>query len=294
MRRPLPIAAIIISLIFIALSTVLPLRKSTYVSLTSADIKSPVKPVIINYANVDTRFIDGLAVYTYAAHRGAPIAAKEPENSLPAFKACKKLGFKIVEVDLQLTKDGQWIVFHDYILDRTSTGKGTVKSKTFKEITALKLKDSKSEVEAIPTLEELLSLCSSEGLIPILDIKPTEKEISEEGYNTLLMSLSKYNLLDKSIFTSPSKEVLAELRRRNNVTTIAVMVEATQDNLDYIKGLGNAFLYTNHVNLTDEKINLVNRNNLKFAVWTINDKKIAKRFLEKGAILVVTDDLLTE
>jgi glycerophosphoryl diester phosphodiesterase len=292
MRKPLPIIAVLIFLVFIGLSITNPLRNSTYTFLTSVTYKRSVKPVIFHYDNSNNHFIDELAAFTYVAHRGAPTASNKPENSLPAFKASKELGFKIVETDLQLTKDGQWVVIHDHTLDRTSTGKGTVKSKYFNHIKKLKLKGSKNESLSIPTLDDFLSLCSSEGLIPILDIKPTEREISSESYNGLLMSLSTYDLADKSILTSSSKEVLTELRRRNNLTAIAVMMEASQDNLEFAKRLDNAFIYLNYENLTDEKIDLINKHNLKFGVWTVNDEKIARYFLEKGALMIVTDNLL--
>jgi glycerophosphoryl diester phosphodiesterase len=293
-RKPLPITAIIISIIFIALSITVPLRNSINISLASSAKKSAVKPVFFHVDTDNKRFIDGLATYAYAAHRGAPTAVKQPENSLPAFKACKRLGFKIVETDLQLTKDGKWIVFHDYILDRTSNGKGPVKYKSFRDIRRLKLKGNEKENLSIPTLEEFLSLCSNEQLIPILDIKPTEKELTDENYNDLLITLSKYDLLDKSMFTSHSKEVLTELRRRNNITAIAAMLEPSQENINFVKELSNTFLYVNYEKLTDENIELINSNNLKFGVWTINDKNVANYFLQKGAIMVVTDDLQTQ
>lgn len=294
MRKPLPLMAVLMSLIIIALAITIPLRNYNYTFLTSVTNSHSVKPVIFHYNNSNNRFIDGLADFTYVAHRGAPIASNEPENSLPAFKASKKLGFKVVETDLQLTKDGQWVVMHDHTLDRTSTGKGTVKSKSLNAIKKLNLKKGKDENLFIPSLDDFLSLCSSEELIPILDIKPNELEITSENYDSLLISLSKYNLVDKSIFTSSSKEVLRELRRRDNLTAIAVMMDASQDNLEFTKKLDNAFIYYNYENLTDEKIDLINKNNLKFGVWTINDEKVAKHFLEKGALMIVTDNLLRE
>ncbi len=294
MRKPLPVIAVLMSLVLIGLVLTIPLRNSTNTILTSAVNKPSAKPVMFRNNNSNNRFINRLADFIYVAHRGAPIAANEPENSLPAFRASKKLGFKIVETDLQLTKDGQWVVMHDYTLDRTSTGKGTVKSKSLNYIKRLKLKGSRNEPLDVPTLDDFLSLCSGEGLIPILDIKPNEMEITSESYDSLLMSLNKYNLLDKSIFTSSSKEVLTELRRRDDLTAIAVMMEASQENLEFAKKLDNAFMYLSHEKLTDEKIDLINKQNLRFGVWTVNDEKVAKHFLEKGALMIVTDDLLIE
>lgn len=294
MKKPLPIIAILLSLVFIALSTAIPPQNSTYAFLTSVANKPSAKPVIFHYKNANNHFISELVNSTYAAHRGAPTISDEPENSLPAFKASKRLGYKLVETDLRLTKDGQWVIMHDYTLDRTTTGKGLVKSQSLKNIKKLKLKGGKNESLSIPTLDEFLMLCRNEGLIPILDIKPDAKEISSENYDNLLISLNNYDLLDKSIFTSYSKEVLTELRKRDNLTTIAVMMDASQDNLDFVKELNNAFIYCNHEKLTDEQICLINKNNLKFGVWTINDEKVAKLFLEKGAFMIVTDSLLDE
>ncbi|MCM0650941.1 hypothetical protein NBE98_21520 [Clostridium swellfunianum] len=292
MRKILSVAAIIISLILILLAYFLPQRNSKNVVSTSSIGRLSSTPVeFLNY-NSNTRYIDSLSKFIYVAHRGAPLAAKEPENSLPAFKASKKLGFKIVETDLHLTKDGQWVVMHDHSLDRTTTGKGTVKSKSLKYIKKLKLKEAENELLLVPTMDEFLSLCSKEALIPILDIKPNEDEITSENYNDLLLTLHKYNLLDKSIFTSYSKEVLTELRKRDNITPIAVMMEPSEANIAFTKQLGNSFMYLNHSELSDATIDLIGKNNLRYGVWTINDEKVAKHFLDRGAIMIVTDSLL--
>jgi glycerophosphoryl diester phosphodiesterase len=294
MKKPLLRMAILLLLVVAVLSMTTPLRNSSYTFLSSVSDSLYEKPLIMNSGNTNSGFIDSLANYTFVAHRGAPSASKEPENSLPAYKASARLGFKIVETDLQLTKDGQWVLMHDYSLDRTTTGEGSVKSKSLKAIKELRLKDSGSELLTIPTLEEFLKLCSSEGLIPILDIKPTENEISSKNYNSLFRSLNKYNLLDKSILTTKSKKVLKELRTRNNSIAIAAMLEVTPENLEFVKELGSAFIYTNHDKLTDEKIELMRNNNTSFGVWTINNEKVSKHFLEKGALMVVTDNLLTK
>lgn len=294
MKKPLPRMAILMLLVFTVLSATAPLRNSSYTFLSSISNSLYEKPLIMHNKSPSGGFIKSLANYTFAAHRGAPSASKEPENSLPAFKGSGKLGFKIVETDLQLTEDGQWVLMHDYSLDRTTTGVGSVRSISLKAIKELSLKDSGNNQLSIPTLEEFLSLCSSEGLIPILDIKPGDKEISSKNYNNLFRSLNKYNLLDKSILTARSKEVLMELRKRDNMVAIAAMLEAEPENLEFVKELGSAFIYTNHDTLTDEKIELMLKNNVSFGVWTINSEKVAKHFLEKGALIVVTDCLLTK
>ena len=67
------------------------------------------------------------------AHRGG--MALFPENTLLAFHAAvDKYKVDILEMDLQITKDGKVIVLHDDSLDRTTNGKGEVSRLSYEEI----------------------------------------------------------------------------------------------------------------------------------------------------------------
>ena len=56
------------------------------------------------------------------AHRGA--SGYAPENTLEAFRKAIEMGADGVELDVQLTKDGELVVIHDETVDRTSDGSG--------------------------------------------------------------------------------------------------------------------------------------------------------------------------
>lgn len=97
------------------------------------------------------------------AHRGLHgQTAGCPENSLPSFEAAIAHGYGI-ELDLQLSKDGQAMVFHDYSLSRLTEGNGPVAQRSAAELTSLTLKGSAAKV---PTLREALSLVA--GRVPLL------------------------------------------------------------------------------------------------------------------------------
>jgi len=74
------------------------------------------------------------------------------ENSLAAADAAAAAGYGI-EVDLQLTRDGEVVVFHDSELDRLTAERGKLAEKSLAELTAIRLKGSD---ETIPTLAALL------------------------------------------------------------------------------------------------------------------------------------------
>lgn len=97
------------------------------------------------------------------AHRGLHDGTKSaPENSLAAFR-CAIAGGYGIELDLQLSKDGQAIVFHDYELDRLTDKKGAVALKTAAQLAETHLLAGD---ETIPTLVQVLEL--TEGRVPVL------------------------------------------------------------------------------------------------------------------------------
>ena len=70
------------------------------------------------------------------AHRGA--SGYAPEHTMTAYQIShKKLKADYIEIDLQMTKDGQLIAMHDETVDRTTNGTGAVKDKTLAEIKRL-------------------------------------------------------------------------------------------------------------------------------------------------------------
>ncbi len=91
------------------------------------------------------------------AHRGA--SGYAPENTMEAFEKAYKMGVKSIELDVQLSKDGQVVVIHDYFLDRTSNGSGLVCEKSYKDIARLDAGSWFNEVftgARIPLLAEVL------------------------------------------------------------------------------------------------------------------------------------------
>ena len=64
------------------------------------------------------------------AHRG--FSGKYPENTILAFQKAIEVGADGIELDVQLTKDGEVVIIHDETIDRTTDGKGYVVDYTYK------------------------------------------------------------------------------------------------------------------------------------------------------------------
>ncbi len=97
------------------------------------------------------------------AHRGWHDAARgRIENTLGAARAAIGRGFAI-ECDVQLTRDGEAIVFHDATLDRLTLASGPIRARSVAELQAVRFKAC---AEAMPTLAQLLS--AIDGAVPLI------------------------------------------------------------------------------------------------------------------------------
>lgn len=99
------------------------------------------------------------------AHRGLH-GAGIVENTLAAARAAVEANYAI-EVDLQLTADGEVVVFHDTTLDRLTPASGPLAALTLKQLKEVRFRDGG---ERIPTLQELLDTVA--GRTPlVLELK---------------------------------------------------------------------------------------------------------------------------
>ena len=98
------------------------------------------------------------------AHRALhDIAEGRPENSLAAIRAAIASGYGI-EIDLQLSLDGQAMVFHDYDLGRLTAATGPIRQLSSADLATIPLAHGNGE--GVPTLSEVLSLVA--GRVPLL------------------------------------------------------------------------------------------------------------------------------
>ncbi|MET3666414.1 glycerophosphodiester phosphodiesterase [Caulobacter sp. 1776] len=115
------------------------------------------------------------------AHRGLWSPDGAPENSLAAFQAACAGGYGI-ELDVQLTADGEAVVFHDERLERMTGQEGRLRDHTAAELGAMALKGTD---ETIPTLADTLTMIGHRAMVfielktPFGDVGPLEKRVTD-------------------------------------------------------------------------------------------------------------------
>lgn len=168
-------------------------------SAAGADIAGAAAPA---YADLMSRVVGTLG------HRGSSGCA--PENTLAAINQAFAEGAAGTEIDTRMTSDGVVIAFHDLTIDRTTNGTGNVADMTFAQIKALDAGSWFSPDfvgEQVPTLEEVLTAASGQGII-YLDIK-TEGQAA--GFTTAVNN-SGFPLSDLWFWTPGNAAYAAEIR----------------------------------------------------------------------------------
>lgn len=106
------------------------------------------------------------------AHRGLWSPDGAPENSLGAFQAACAAGYGI-ELDVQLSADGEAMVFHDAKLERMTGAEGRLSDHTAADLTGLALAGTE---ETIPTLSETLTLVGHRAMV-LIEVKAAAGDV---------------------------------------------------------------------------------------------------------------------
>lgn len=218
------------------------------------------------------------------AHRGA--SGNAPENTIAAFKMALEQNCYGVEFDVQMTKDREIIVCHDYTVDRTTNGTGYIKDLTLKEIKELDAGswfDKKFEGEKIPTLEEVLNIIPL-GVLMNIEIKnlASERRDIEKKVIDLLI---KHNRIEDALISSFDHLSLKTIREINKEVKIGILLYAYLiDPWGYIKkhNFDSYSIHPAEEYLDNNFIKKAHENGYKVYSYTVNDSKIAKNLKVMG------------
>jgi glycerophosphoryl diester phosphodiesterase len=160
------------------------------------------------------------------AHRGLHSKSRKiVENSLPAAAAAIADNFAI-ECDVQATKDGEAVVFHDDDLDRLTSFSGNLRDYTASEVTRIGYRDGPA---LIPTFDSLLTAVA--GRVPlIVEIKSRfDGDLRLTQRITELIRGYAGPLALKSFDT----DILVHLRNRALACPLGLVAQATYEEAEW-------------------------------------------------------------
>jgi glycerophosphoryl diester phosphodiesterase len=145
-------------------------------------------------------------------HRGALDCA--PENTMASFREALAQGADLIELDVQMSADGQLVVIHDQTLERTTNGRGLVADTTLAEIQALDAGSWFSPEfagERVPELSEVLAWIKGKAGLAI-EIK--NGPIFYEGIEQKIVgALKRYDMIEHTIVISFDHPCLYRIKK---------------------------------------------------------------------------------
>ena len=145
------------------------------------------------------------------AHRGNKVLC--PENTIAAFRQSFLDGADILETDLQISKDDQFICIHDGSIDRTTDGTGLVSDYTAEELQSFSAYYGREDfrAERIPLLTELAAILP-EDVALALELK-SDRFLEDETCQRLIDLLTTSGIRNRTFVISFSKERVLRLHR---------------------------------------------------------------------------------
>ncbi|WP_191090848.1 glycerophosphodiester phosphodiesterase [Niallia endozanthoxylica] len=229
-----------------------------------------------------------------SAHRGAQVAA--PENTLEAITQAGLLGYGFVEIDVQRTKDGQYILMHDKTVDRTTTGTGEVKNLTLEEIQRFAIEDKAGNVTdyKVPTLEEVLDEAHKYKIGINFDGSKGDWH-DKEFVDDIMEEAEEAKVLNHSFFVLSNDDIRNQFNEWYPEATVTFLGNALKNvdaDIEELKQYDNAIYTTSIKNVDAETAKKIRKAGLKLHVYSVNTaetyakaKSIHPRLIETDVIV---------
>ena len=171
------------------------------------------------------------------AHRGC--SQRYPENTLLAFeKAAAVSGLTGIELDIQLTRDGEMVVIHDERVDRTTEGMGYVRDYTLSQIKKLHIYADDKPSQEVPTITEVLDLLTSQMKAGLkLNIELKNSVYPYPGMEEKIVELiQKKGLQESVVYSSFYAASLEKLKRLDPDVELGILDSRVSDCLYKLRG----------------------------------------------------------
>lgn len=240
-----------------------------FIVLSVLNVKSLEKSV---YAP-DTKII---------AHRG--YTAEAVENTIGGLVRAATAGADLVEIDIQQTVDGDFVVFHDRTLRRLAGKNGVVTNMTLSELETITV-HSDGYSDKISSLDDFIEMAKALDVALLIEIKVQGNE-TENLLPSLVEKLKAYQVLDTYYVQSASSQLMTQLKKlapnlRVGIVYALTVGSMTETPVDFI-ALEESWV-------SDNLIAELQQSDMDLFVWTLNKDRSLQEFIGKNVAGVITD-----
>lgn len=216
-----------------------------------------------------------------------------------AFEQAYQIGADGLELDVQLTRDGEVVIFHDKMIDRMTNGSGTLSELTLKDVQSVSidgLMQDELPRQKIPTLEEYLIWVHDKDFLTNIELKTlTGEDIGLES--KVLKLIFEYGVEERVIISSFHRQNMARVKKQSPSIQTGLLVPGCNDHiLKLTKELGMDYIHPHALSLDETLIEQSHHFELGINTWTVNELADLEKVANEGIHAVITDfpDLLKQ
>jgi glycerophosphoryl diester phosphodiesterase len=235
---------------------------------------------------------------TILAHRGGGTLA--PENTLAGVRRGMRAGFRAIEYDVMLARDGVPVVMHDPFLGRTVPGSGHVYDYDAAELAAMDAGGwlaAAFEGEPVPLFVEFAQFCKAHGVWMNIELKPAPGYESETGKVVARIAAAMFaddiaaGQLARAPLLSSFSQLALEAARdaAPQLPRACLMSELPPDWERRARAVGAVAIHVNHRHLTQRLALDVKAAGFGLFCYTVNDPARARELLGWGVDAFCTD-----
>ncbi|UZM97220.1 glycerophosphodiester phosphodiesterase [Lysinibacillus sp. MHQ-1] len=207
------------------------------------------------------------------AHRG--YVAGNVENTISGLVSAANAGADLIEIDIQQTVDGEFVVFHDRTLRRLAGKNGVIANMTLRELKTLTIHQN-GYSDKIASLEDCIEIAKALDVALLIELKVHGKE-TEDVLPKLVEKLRKYKVLDSYYVQSVDGQKMTQLKKIVPNLRVGIVyalnIGPMEESVDFI-ALEESWV-------TEQLIEELKQNPMDLFVWTLNDDRSLQTFIEK-------------
>lgn len=235
---------------------------------------------------------------TVLAHRGGGKLA--PENTIAGLKCGLAHGFRAVEFDVMLARDGVPVVMHDPYLGRTVAGSGNVFDYDAAELAAMDAGGwfgKQFHGEPVPLFADFAAFCKTNGIWMNVEIKPAPGFEAQTGKVVAALTRAMFaaeiaagEVARVPLLSSFSEAALAAAQQAAPDLPRALLLDVIPRNWEpRALAIGAVALHTNHKHLTAHMARQIKRAGFGLFCYTVNSRIRAREILAWGVDAFCTD-----
>lgn len=232
------------------------------------------------------------------AHRGASYA--EPEHTREAYERAVREGADAFECDVRLTRDGHLVLVHDALIDRTSTGRGSVSRMSLGELDVHRYPNGRS-VESpdsyrIMTLEQFIDIANSAPRPIGLSIETKHPTVDshrlEDAVIDVLERVGRAGVDTATRIMSFSRAALDRARHRNAMIPLVFLCDAPPPHFhdgNLPAGVSIAGPSIQYVREDPGYVSRLHDHGHQVHVWTVDQPGDVELCLKLGVDAIITN-----